>query len=114
VPSPVLLSGTQIQTGQGWFLCVVVGTLTAEGQILAAVEAKPKEVTPLQEKLDVIAMDIGRIGMYAALLIFHLLVARNVVESLVFRKFSLLEKPQLCLDMQRAAVDTNSDNVYYC
>lgn len=96
VPSPVLLSGTQIQTGQGWFLCIVVGPLTAEGQILAAVEAKPKEVTPLQEKLDVIAMDIGRIGMYAALLIFHLLVARNVIESLVFRKFSLLEKPEKC------------------
>jgi magnesium-transporting ATPase (P-type) len=31
VPSPVLLSGTQIQTGQGWFLCIVVGELTAEG-----------------------------------------------------------------------------------
>jgi hypothetical protein len=25
VPSPVLLSGTQIQTGQGWFVVVVVG-----------------------------------------------------------------------------------------
>lgn len=47
VPSPVLLSGTQIQTGQGWFLCIVVGDLTAEGQILAAVAAKPKEQTPL-------------------------------------------------------------------
>jgi Ca2+ transporting ATPase len=31
VPSPVLLSGTQIQKGQGWFLCIVVGDLTAEG-----------------------------------------------------------------------------------
>ena len=31
VPSPVLLSGTQVQTGQGWFLCIDVGELTAEG-----------------------------------------------------------------------------------
>jgi len=46
----------------------------------------------LQEKLDVIAVDIGRIGMYAALLIFHLLVARNLIESVVFRKFSLFDK----------------------
>lgn len=99
VPSPLLMSGTQIQTGEGWFLCIVVGEMTAEGQILAAVEAKPKEVTPLQEKLDVIAMDIGRIGMYAALLIFHLLVARNVIESMVFRKFSLLEKGDDCRAM---------------
>lgn len=70
--------------------------MTAEGQILAAVEAKPKEVTPLQEKLDVIAVDIGKIGMYAALLIFHLLVARNVIESMVFRKFSLFDKGDDC------------------
>ena len=73
--------------------------MTAEGQILAAVEARPKEVTPLQEKLDVIAMDIGRIGMYAALLIFHLLIVRNLIESLVFRKFSLLEKDYKCFEM---------------
>lgn len=103
VPSPVLLSGTQIQTGQGWFLCIVVGDLTAEGQILAAVQAKPKEVTPLQEKLDVIAADIGRIGMYAALLIFHLLVARNVVEAIIFRKFSLFEKGEVCESMKLQA-----------
>jgi magnesium-transporting ATPase (P-type) len=47
VPSPVLLSGTQIQTGQGWFLAIVVGPDTCENQILAAVEAKTNEVTPL-------------------------------------------------------------------
>lgn len=103
VPSAVLLSGTQIQTGQGWFLCIVVGDLTAEGQILAAVAAKPKEVTPLQLKLDVIAADIGRIGMYAALLIFHLLVARNLIEAMVFRKFSLFEKGEVCEQMNKDA-----------
>ena len=27
VPSPILLSGTQIQTGEGYFICVVVGEL---------------------------------------------------------------------------------------
>lgn len=96
VPSPVLLSGTQIQTGEGWFLCIVVGEMTAEGQILAAVEAKPKEQTPLQLKLDVIAEDIGKIGMYAAGLIFHLLVTRNLVESMAFRNFSLFEKGTIC------------------
>lgn len=25
LPSPILLSGTQIQTGEGWFLIIVVG-----------------------------------------------------------------------------------------
>lgn len=31
VPSPLLLSGTQIQTGGGWFVVVVVGELSCEG-----------------------------------------------------------------------------------
>lgn len=56
----------------------------------------------MQEKLDVIAMDIGRIGMYAALLIFHLLVARNLIEAIVFRKFSLFEKDDVCKKMMDA------------
>lgn len=88
--------------------------MTAEGQILAAVEAKPKEVTPLQEKLDVIAIDIGRIGMYAALLIFHLLVARNLIESMVFRKFSLFDKGEECEVQKKAAEAIQSEEEYVC
>jgi len=75
VPSPILLSGTQIQTGEGWFLCVVVGDMTCEGQILAAIK-DTNETTPLQDKLEVIATDIGAVGMLAALMIFHALLLR--------------------------------------
>jgi magnesium-transporting ATPase (P-type) len=46
VPSPILLSGTQIQTGEGWFMCVVVGEMTCEGQILSGIKAT-SETTPL-------------------------------------------------------------------
>jgi len=89
VPSPILLSGTQIQTGQGWFVCLVVGESTCEGQILAAIDEKPNETTPLQDKLDVIAMDIGKLGMYAAILIVHCLILRNLLEGLARKEFDL-------------------------
>ena len=89
VPSPILLSGTQIQTGQGWFLCAVVGDDTCENQILAAVEAKEAETTPLQDKLDTIATDIGKLGMYCAILIVHALMVRQFVESMLRREFDL-------------------------
>jgi Ca2+ transporting ATPase len=91
-----------------------VGDLSAEGQILAAVEAKQTEVTPLQEKLDVIAVDIGRVGMYAALLIFHLLVARFIITGCIHREFSLFEKDPLCKAMQKDAIDKKKDVSYYC
>jgi len=89
VPSPVLLSGTQIQTGQGWFLVCVVGDMTCEGQILASVEEKPNETTPLQDKLDIIAIDIGKLGMYAAILIVHCLLLRNFIEGMIRKEFDL-------------------------
>ena len=45
--------------------------MSCEGQIMAALNDDTQEVTPLQMKLDVIANDIGKLGMYAAILIFH-------------------------------------------
>lgn len=94
VPSPVILSGTQIQTGQGWFVCCIVGEGTCEGQIMAAIGPKAGETTPLQDKLDVIAVDIGKVGMYAALLIFHVLVLRLFIESLARRDFDIHGGPR--------------------
>ena len=38
VPSPVLLSGTQITTGEGWFIAIVVGKNSCAGKIAAKLE----------------------------------------------------------------------------
>ena len=95
VPSPVLLSGTQIQTGQGWFLCIVVGDMTCEGQILSSLSSDANETTPLQGKLEVIARDIGKLGMLAALLIFHALLLRQFGEALYYRRFDLGGGPRM-------------------
>ena len=56
--------------------------MTCEGQIMALLEEKPNEDTPLQQKLDVIAVDIGKLGMYAALLIIHVLLLRSFLEGI--------------------------------
>jgi magnesium-transporting ATPase (P-type) len=89
VPSPVILSGTQIQTGQGLFVCIVVGEDTCEGQILASLGSKDPEQTPLQMKLDRIALDVGKCGMYTAILVFHCMVLRNLIEGLMYRDYNL-------------------------
>ena len=46
VPSPVLLSGTQIATGEGWFIVIMVGKHSCVGKILGKLEQKI-ETTPL-------------------------------------------------------------------
>ena len=70
-------------------MTIVVDKDTCENQILAAVETRSNETTPLQDKLEVIATDIGKLGMYCAILIIHCLLLRKFIESMMRRKFDL-------------------------
>lgn len=45
------------------------------------------ETTPLQEKLEAIGSDIGKVGMYCALLTIHVLFLRFFIEKLSARAF---------------------------
>jgi magnesium-transporting ATPase (P-type) len=47
LPSPILLSGTNVAGGDGRFLCIVVGDSSALGMILKQTKRKP-HTTPLQ------------------------------------------------------------------
>lgn len=46
IPSPLMLSGTQVSTGEGWFVCIVVGKNSCVGKILDKLEQEA-EATPL-------------------------------------------------------------------
>lgn len=52
---------------------------------MASVEQKEQEMTALQKKLDVIAVDIGKLGMGCALLLFHFLVLRDIILQGIIR-----------------------------
>ena len=56
---------------------------------MAVLTEKTNEVTPLQEKLEVIAIDIGNLGIFVATLIVHILILRFLCEGLLHRKFDL-------------------------
>ena len=88
LPSPLLLSGTQIATGEGWFICIVVGKNSCVGKILGKLE-QAVETTPLQMKLERIATDIGKLGMYCALLTIHVLLLRFFIEKFASRTMDL-------------------------
>jgi len=91
IPSCVMLSGTQVTTGEGWFVAIVLGENSAIGQIMKNLEAEA-EPTPLQEKLEVIATDIGKLGMYAALLTMHVLYLRFFGEAFNDRSMDFGDK----------------------
>jgi magnesium-transporting ATPase (P-type) len=80
IPSPVLLSGTQIETGEGWFMAIVVGKNSCVGKIYAKL-TQEIEATPLQNKLNKIATDIGYIGMISAAITLFVLFTRFFIET---------------------------------
>jgi len=88
LPSPVILSGTQVATGEGWFLVIVVGRNSCVGKIMSKLETKI-ETTPLQEKLEAIGTDLGKLGMFCALFTIHVLFLRFFIERFSSRTFDL-------------------------
>ena len=48
VPSPIMMSGTKVLSGEGRMIVMVVGDNTCEGKIGALLRNNDVEVTPLQ------------------------------------------------------------------
>lgn len=51
VPSPILMSGTKVLSGEGKMLILVVGDQSCIGRVRAKLEQDEVEPTPLQSKL---------------------------------------------------------------
>ena len=88
LPSPIMLSGTQVSTGEGCVVSVVVCKDSCAGKRLDKLEQNV-DATPLQEKREAIGSDIGKLGMYCALLTIHLLFLRFFIERFRDRTFDL-------------------------
>jgi len=88
IPSCFILSGTNIASGEGKMLSIMVGENSAVGEILKKLEVRP-QATPLQEKLEFIATEIGIIGTYAALVTVHVLLFRYFLDGMLKRNIDL-------------------------
>ena len=62
---------------------------------MSSLKSNSSETTPLQDKLERIATDIGRLGMLAALFIVHALLIRQFIEGLARRRFDLSGGPKM-------------------
>jgi len=79
VYSPILMSGTSVLTGEGKACVLVVGQSSVLGQIRQFL-VQEAEVTPLQQKLETIARDIGKFGLIASIIILIVLIIRFLAE----------------------------------
>mmetsp|Transcript_22437 Transcript_22437/g.16936 ORF Transcript_22437/g.16936 Transcript_22437/m.16936 type:complete len:88 (+) Transcript_22437:370-633(+) len=66
-------------------MAIMVGHRSCLGKILASLEQEV-ESTPLQQKLEAIGSDIGKIGIYCSVLTVHVLFARFFISRLANRE----------------------------
>ena len=84
LPSPVLLSGTKIESGNGHGIVVAVGKNSQKGQLQNMVDnAQEDAQTPLEEKLERIAKQIGYFGIGAGVVT---LIAMSIRLAISFPK----------------------------
>lgn len=74
---PFIISGAKVLEGVGTFLCTSVGVYSSYGKIMLSVQTET-ESTPLQKKLERLAVAIAKIGGGSAALLFFVLLMRFV------------------------------------
>lgn len=79
-PCPFVLKGSTIESGYGKALVCTVGDFTQLGKLEKLLKID-EEQTPLQEKLDKIATQIGMLGLAIAILTFIALCIRGVIHE---------------------------------
>ncbi|KAI0532075.1 calcium-translocating P-type ATPase [Xylaria digitata] len=76
---PFIISGAKVLEGVGTFLCTSVGVHSSFGKIMVSVQ-DDVEATPLQKKLERLAVAIAQLGASAAILLFFVLLFRFLAE----------------------------------
>ena len=76
---PFIISGAKVLEGVGTFLCTSVGVRSSFGKIMMSVRTEI-ESTPLQKKLEKLAVAIAKLGGSAAGLLFFILLFRFLAD----------------------------------
>eukprot|EP00026_Physarum_polycephalum_P001641 Phypoly_transcript_01643.p1 GENE.Phypoly_transcript_01643~~Phypoly_transcript_01643.p1 ORF type:complete len:1033 (+),score=152.15 Phypoly_transcript_01643:95-3193(+) len=101
---PFFISGSVVMEGNGEMLVTAVGVNSFQGKTLLSLQT-PDEVTPLQEKLEVMATRIGYTGLAAAVLMLLVVIPKYfITKAINNEKFT----PQTSTDIVRYLVEAIS------
>lgn len=92
--NPFLISGTKVDDGTGTMMVLAVGRSSCQGKLKMLLEID-NPPTPLQQKLEGVAEDIGKLGTAVAILVFlaitlHILVKCWITQEMKFASLQTL------------------------
>eukprot|EP01017_Pseudomicrothorax_dubius_P027845 TRINITY_DN3255_c0_g2_i1.p1 TRINITY_DN3255_c0_g2~~TRINITY_DN3255_c0_g2_i1.p1 ORF type:complete len:826 (-),score=136.99 TRINITY_DN3255_c0_g2_i1:35-2512(-) len=103
VPSPVLVSGSKVVSGDGLLVVIAVGSNSSLGKISAILD-EYEDSTQLQEKVEQIAVKYGKISILATFLTLLLLIFHFVVDLFAGGKLN----PRVLPNIIRCFISTAS------
>lgn len=84
-PTPIMVSGSTVSSGEGYMMAVVVGKDSRMGQsfelLLNDDEEDSENKTPLERQLEDLADQIGKFALYSAGFIFFILIVRLIIQN---------------------------------
>lgn len=80
-PCPFLLGKTLVVSGQGTAIVCAVGTNSRSGLAEEKLNIE-EDITPLQSKLETIANEVGKLGVYVSIITFLAMTIKLVVNTL--------------------------------
>lgn len=73
------MSGSKIVEGTGTYIVLAVGLRSQYGSLKMKIQQDPDD-TPLQEKLETLAMQIGRLGIFSAVITFIAMFVNYIID----------------------------------
>jgi Ca2+ transporting ATPase len=80
--NPYVISGTKLLVGTGDVLVLAVGINSQYGRIQSKLSL-PDDETPLQQKLEMLANNIGKVGVVSAILTFSAMMVHLAIDIIL-------------------------------
>jgi len=106
-PSPFLLAKTFVKTGEGIAIVASVGVNTRAGMAGVKLDMEDEQ-TPLQEKLETIANQIGKVGLSVAVLTFIAMTVKYTLDQTVWMETA---RPDCC-STSSCEIQTDKDQCF--
>lgn len=116
IPIPIVFSSTQVSSGYGTFMVLAVGKNSTKGKLQQVVlneGNKDESKTPLELKLEDVAEDIGKFGMYAAVFTLIALIAKYFFSKYQEYQFHLKILQEHISDVKNIYNSNNDTNLKY-
>jgi len=79
IPSPLLLSGTKVLSGEGKCIALAVGS-AASVNLIKNKDGENNKTSPLKQKLHLLSLELSKVGIYLSSIVLTVFIIRFIID----------------------------------